>query len=118
MIERHRMIIEGFGCRTRTLTDCSMFMTQLVRRLDTLELGRIQINVVPKTIVNSKGEFAAPGVSVLVEYLESGAGLRTWPEEEFVTLDIFSCKAFDPQSIIVLFKGFFSPEKIRKVYFE
>jgi len=117
MIERHRMVIEGFGCRTRTLTDCSAFMTQLVRRLGTLELGRIQINVVPKTILNSRGKFAVPGISVLVEYLESGAGLRTWPEERFVTLDIFSCKEFDSQSIIVLFKGFFSPEKIRKAVF-
>lgn len=107
MPERHRMIIEGFGCQTKSLTECSSFMTQLVSTLGTLEIARIQVNVIPKKILNSKNHEAALGVTILVEYLESGASLRTWPEEAFASLDIFSCKGFVRQSIINAFEAFF-----------
>ena len=37
------------------------------------------------------------GVSGVVVWLESHASIHTWPEREFLSVDAFSCRAFEPK---------------------
>ncbi|MEM4239436.1 MAG: S-adenosylmethionine decarboxylase [Nitrososphaerota archaeon] len=62
--------------------------------------------------IDGKGGF---GVSCVVIWLESGAQLHTWSEYSLVTLDIYSCKTYDPDVVKRLFDEWFSPEGYIKI---
>lgn len=108
MIKRYRMVIEGFDCRYRNLEDCGIFMSDLVEILQTKKILFGQVEIL-KDMIQGCSDKAKPGISMFVIYLESGSQLHTWPEEEFVALDVFSCKNFRSDDIVFHFKNFFNP---------
>ena len=40
------------------------------------------------------------GVSAITVWLESHASLHSWPNDNYISIDLFSCKTFDYQPII------------------
>ena len=52
------------------------------------------------------------GVAVLAE---SHISIHTWPEINYITLDIFMCGAADPHKAVPVLRDFFEPQKVRIV---
>ena len=70
-----------------------------------------------KKIKTSKYPFV--GYSIVQIITESHISLHTWPEYNYLAIDIFSCKSFDETKIIKKIKNFFKNKgKIRFKKFE
>jgi S-adenosylmethionine decarboxylase proenzyme len=54
-----------------------------------------------ETIVISEvqHQFTPHGITVLAIIADSHIAIHTWPEHQYITIDIFSCKCFIPESI-------------------
>lgn len=55
--------------------------------------------------------FNTGGVSGAVILAESHESIHTWPEERFVSLDIFVCGDCDPYKAVPILKEWFKPSK-------
>jgi S-adenosylmethionine decarboxylase len=109
MIKIQRLIIEGHGCAFRSLNRCADFVTMLIATIKVHELMRQQVEA---TALIPGREL---GVTVSVSFLESHLFMQTWPEENFVDLEISSCKSFDRELIIKAFQRFFEPDFIVEI---
>ena len=48
-----------------------------------------------------------PGVSAVAVIAESHMTIHTWPEHGIITMDMFSCRPFDPVPIVAAFRECF-----------
>ena len=113
MIPKYRMSIDGYGCKnSRSLDGCNQFLTMLV---ETLKINERQRQLVSSPVAQ-QSEDIKPGISAQMIFPESGLQLHTWPVEEEVSLNIFSCLEFDRVLIEKAFRSFFRPEKIEVWY--
>ena len=46
------------------------------------------------------------GVSAITVWLESHASLNSWPDDNYISIDIFSCKLFEYEPIITFTKDY------------
>jgi len=114
-VKRQRLIIEAFDCNSPI--DDVKFVYDLVEEISKAIDMRI---VVPPIIVkipvaNADDSIATNkdyGISGTVVWLESGAQIHTWPEYNFMTLDIFSCKKFDNGAVFDLVKSIVKPSNM------
>ena len=111
---RQRLIIEGTGCKAVvTIQRVYEFFEQLTYELDMRIL-------VPPIVIQVPFPNPAPimatddcGISGQMIWMESGASLHHWENEQFVAVDIFSCKPYSVARAIRLFEIFFRPEEIQ-----
>lgn len=62
-------------------------------------------------LLHSFGEGAGiTGVAILSE---SHISIHTWPEIQYVALDVFMCGTCDPHKAVAVLKDAFNPEKIQ-----
>jgi len=55
--------------------------------------------------------FTGGGVSGAVILAESHESIHTWPEEHFVSLDIFVCGSCDPHMAVPILQKWFKPNR-------
>lgn len=53
-----------------------------------------------------------PGISVVAIIAESHISVHTWPEEGVVTMDMYSCRAFDTDPILVSLRQTFGVTEV------
>ena len=87
------LLLEGYGAPKENLSDVGMISGLLDDFPVKLEMTKI---MPPYVFKYDGGEVKEDwGVSGVVLIAESHIALHTFPEKEFFTLDIFSCKEFD-----------------------
>jgi len=52
------------------------------------------------------------GLECVLIWAESGASVYTWEKEKFFTLDIYTCKKFNPTIVVKFAKEFFAAKQI------
>ncbi len=57
--------------------------------------------------------FSPQGVSGVVVLAESHISIHTWPERQYVALDIFMCGNCNPYNSIDILKSYFNPQSIQ-----
>jgi len=57
--------------------------------------------------------FSPQGVSGVVVLAESHISIHTWPERQYVALDIFMCGNCNPYNAIEILKNYFNPSSIQ-----
>ncbi len=113
-ITRERLIIEGKGCKRLATVDYSYnFLDSLTCVLGMRTLVPPCIVKVPVLCPDAKIATNDYGVSGFIIWIESGAQIHTWPEKEFVSVDLFSCKKFSIEKAIRFFVDWFEPEEYR-----
>jgi len=96
-IYRQRLVIEGKFKTAPKADNLSEFLVNLSEALSmTLLYGPIV-----KRLTD------IPGYEAILIWAESGCQLYTWDEFKFFTLDIYTCKKFDPQQAIKLTENCF-----------
>lgn len=116
-VQRHRMIIEGFGCDIiPTVEYIYNFMESLSKKIDMRILVPPVVVRVPVVSCVDELETNDFGVSAQMIWLESGCQLHTWPKHKFVALDMFSCKDFKREEVIDIFNEWFQPEDIYTLF--
>ncbi len=87
------LLLEGYGSPKEKLSDVGMISELLDIFPQKLEMTKI---MPPYVFKYNGGEVKEDwGISGVVLIAESHIALHTFPEKEFFTLDIFSCKEFD-----------------------
>jgi S-adenosylmethionine decarboxylase len=105
------LILEAYGCSKRQLSDLTLVSEVLEAYPSQLGMTKIM----PPYVFKYSG--AVPddwGVSGIVLIAESHISIHTFPDKEFVTLDIFSCKEFDVDEAIKYFCSVFKPVSYEK----
>lgn len=108
MITLQRLILEGKGCRYKSLSTCDEFLRVMINTLAVTEVMRQQIEV--KSPIAGK-----PGITISIVFLESHLVMHTFPEESLVELNLSSCKSFDRTKLVKVFKYFFEPQSVEEI---
>ncbi len=91
------LMLDGYGCNREKLAD----MELLYNFLDTYPSEMKMTKVIPPYVFSCEGKKPENwGYSGFVIIAESHISIHTFPEKNYLSLDIFSCKAFDIQKAI------------------
>lgn len=112
---RQRSILELSSSRIRNL-GVEVYYEYLMQL--TKELGMhviippVIVKIPVEDAVNPRLAEAEYGISAIMVWLESGVQIHTWPEWDFISIDVYSCKQYDPVTVLDVSNRFFRPEEI------
>jgi S-adenosylmethionine decarboxylase len=86
------LVLEGYGCSKKTLGDVGFLYRTLDEYPDVIGMTKIMPPHIQQYLEKPDKLW---GVSGFVIIAESHIAIHTFPERNFLTLDIFSCKDFD-----------------------
>jgi S-adenosylmethionine decarboxylase len=105
------LILEAYGCPKDKLADLGLVSQALDAYPEQLDMTKIM----PPYVFRYQGTVPDDwGVSGIVLIAESHISIHTFPDKQFVTLDIFSCREFDVDAAVEYFSSVFHPESIDK----
>ena len=104
------LIVDGYGATPEKLQD-----TDLVYRfLDEYPHAIGMTKIVPPQVYTYHGKTPEDwGVSGFVIIAESHISIHTFPDRQYVNIDIFSCKDFDATSSLSIVKRTFSLPEVK-----
>ena len=106
---RH-LIVDGYGVESKKLTD-KKSLTKLLENLP----RKLKMRILRKPVVAaiSSDHYPHTGYSGFVILLESHISFHTWPEENYVALDVYSCRDFDEKKAVQYIKKFFGVKNLK-----
>ena len=105
------LILEAYGCSKEALADLNLISQTLDSYPERLQMTKIM----PPYVFTYHGNVAEDwGVSGVVIIAESHISIHSFPDKQFVTLDIFSCREFDVEKAIEFFCSVFKPSSYEK----
>lgn len=102
------LMVDGYGCDQAGLEDVNLiynFLDEYPARMD-------MTKIMPPYVFRYKG--AVPedwGVSGFVLIAESHISIHTFPEKQYLSIDMFSCKPFDTERAVETLKEYFRIQK-------
>ena len=104
------LVVDGYGATPEKLQD-----TDLVYRfLDEYPHAIGMTKIVPPQVYTYHGKTPEDwGVSGFVIIAESHISIHTFPDRQYVNIDIFSCKDFDATSSLSIVKRTFSLPEVK-----
>ena len=103
------LMLDGYGCDKAKLQDLNL----VYRILDELPTRIGMTKIMPPYVFKYSGVRPEDwGLSGFVLIAESHISIHTFPEKSFVSVDIFSCKAFDSEFAASFFKQAFAMGKL------
>jgi S-adenosylmethionine decarboxylase len=102
------LMLDGYGCAKAKLEDLNL----IYRVLDDLPVRIGMTKIMPPYVFKYSGVKPEDwGLSGFVLIAESHVSIHTFPEKSFVSVDIFSCKAFDADFASTYLKNAFGMAK-------
>ncbi|MGH9197449.1 MAG: adenosylmethionine decarboxylase [Acidimicrobiia bacterium] len=103
------LMLDGYGCDKKKLQDLNL----IYRILDELPSKIGMTKIMPPYVFKYSGLKPEDwGLSGFVLIAESHISIHTFPEKNFVSVDIFSCKTFDLEFAGEYVKAVFGMEKV------
>jgi S-adenosylmethionine decarboxylase len=106
------LIIDGSRCDTKKLADRNLIEQVLNSYPDAIGMTKIGG---PYMFEYQAPDPAYSGVSGLVVIAESHIALHTFPELDYFTMDIFSCKNFDHEKAIAYIRDAFDVKEMDRM---
>jgi|SRR3989344_4697616 len=105
------LTLDGKRCDTEALKDLNLVYNCLNELPSLLGMEKMTLPYV----VPWKDKFGVtPGVSGFVMIAESHISIHTFPDQDYVFIDIFSCKPFDIEKAIRYFADLFGIKEIKQ----
>ncbi len=105
------LIVDAYGIDEKKLRD----RQALIKLLSYLP-KRLKMTIIRKPLVfkisSTSPKHPDWGLSGFVILLESHISFHTWPVENFVAMDIYSCKDFDHKDTVKYLKNYWCPKKM------
>ena len=102
------LMLDGYGCDKAKLTDLNL----IYRILEELPARIGMTKIMPPYVLKYSGLKPEDwGLSGFVLIAESHISIHTFPDKNYVSVDIFSCKAFDTEKAIAYISGKFKAKK-------
>jgi S-adenosylmethionine decarboxylase len=103
------LMLDGYGCEKTRLQDLNL----VYRILDELPTRIGMTKIMPPYVFKYSGLRPEDwGLSGFVLIAESHISIHTFPEKNFVSVDIFSCKAFDSEFAAAYLEEAFEMAKV------
>ncbi len=103
------LMMDGYGCDQSILMDLDRIYDFLSRYPGEINMTKIM----PPYVFKYSGLVPEDwGISGFVLIAESHISVHTFPEKLYLSLDIFSCKAFDTDAAIAHIKKIFDIKKV------
>ncbi len=102
------LIVDGYGCERAGLEDISLIYDFLEQYPTQMEMTKIM----PPYVFRYNG--AVPedwGISGFVLIAESHISIHTFPDKQYLSIDMFSCKPFDTDKALETIKRYFKVQK-------
>ena len=90
--------IDASGCNKRKLASVTLVYDILNRLPDKIGMTKMTLPYVVKWL--DKFAQGTEGISGFVMIAESHISIHTFPDQDYVFMDIFSCKSFDAEKAI------------------
>ena len=105
------LTLDGYGCSYKRLTNLDLIYEFLETCPDLIQMTKIM----PPYVFKYNGKVPEDwGISGFVLIAESHISLHTFPEREYLSLDIFSCKEFDYDQAVKYVTKFFKIPRYEK----
>ncbi len=102
------LMVDGYGCERSKLEDINLiynFLDESPARMD-------MTKIMPPYVFRYNGVTPEDwGISGFVLIAESHISVHTFPDKQYLSLDMFSCKPFDTQMAVETVKKYFSMQK-------
>lgn len=111
-IYRQRLLIEGLYEIDVQVDTVHEFFAALLTGLG--------VNAAGEAIVNSslgQGKPENQGIEAFMPLIESGVALYTWQSSRFISLIIYTCKAFDDERALAIVADFFQLSQVESKTF-
>lgn len=109
----YQLIVDCFGCDFESCTDLDRgyeFLDQICIHLDMTKQTQPYIFKTCDLAFPGK-----PGYSGWVPIIESGIQIHTSAHKGFISIDVYSCKPFDPQDVIDFTRNWFPCDRVDSV---
>lgn len=110
----YQLILDCFGCAEEQCGNLHDGYDFLDKVCDFLGMTKQTQPYIFKTC--EKAFPGRPGYSGWVPIIESGIQVHTSAKNRFVSIDVYSCKTFDPEQVEAFVKQWFRPEIIDRQY--
>ena len=104
--------IDASGCNKRKLASVTLVYDILNKFPDKIGMTKMTLPYVVKWL--DKFAQGTEGISGFVMIAESHISIHTFPDQDYVFMDIFSCKSFDAEKAIRYLVGAFDATKYDK----
>lgn len=102
------LMVDGYGCNRSALEDINLIYKFLDEYPEQMDMTKIM----PPYVFRYNGSVPEDwGVSGFVLIAESHISLHTFPEKQYLSLDMFSCKPFDTEQAVEFIKKYFHIQK-------
>ena len=102
------LMVDGYGCDRAALEDMSLIFNFLDHYPTEMNMTKIM----PPYVFRYNGSVPEDwGISGFVLIAESHISVHTFPEKQYLSLDMFSCKPFDTQQAVLTIKDYFNIQK-------
>jgi len=105
------LTIDASQCNRKKLVDQSLVYDILDKLPEKLGMTKM---ILPHVVKWMDSGATIPGLSGFVMIAESHVSIHTFPEKDYVFMDIFSCKNFDVDKATELLTGVFGAKKHNK----
>ena len=104
------LIIDAYGIEASKLKNYKS-----IKRLLNFLPGYMGMNVLRRAALHKVQSPGYPewGLSGFVMLLESHISCHTWPEEGYVSMDVYSCKDFDHPRVLSYLKDYWGTRKMK-----
>ena len=104
--------IDASGCNKRKLSSVTLVYDILNKLPDRIGMTKMTLPYVVKWL--DKFSHGAEGISGFVMIAESHISVHTFPDQDYVFMDVFSCKEFDAELVIKHLTEAFEATKYKK----
>lgn len=94
------LMLDGYGADPVKLNDLSLLFETLNELPSKIGMNKIGF---PHLAQFKEDEIA--GISGIIMIVESHISIHTYPNKEYFSMDVYSCKQFDHQKVIELIQG-------------
>lgn len=102
------LMMDGYGCNRSALQDINLIYDFLDDYPDKMDMTKIM----PPYVFRYNGSVPEDwGISGFVLIAESHISVHTFPDKQYLSLDMFSCKPFDTQRAVDFVKKHFEIQK-------
>ncbi|MDP3765347.1 MAG: adenosylmethionine decarboxylase [Nanoarchaeota archaeon] len=104
--------LDASECNKRKLSSVTLVYDILNKLPDKIGMTKMTLPYVVKWL--DKFSHSSEGVSGFVMIAESHISIHTFPDQDYVFMDIFSCREFDAENAVKYLIGAFEAKKCEK----
>ncbi|MBW2993654.1 adenosylmethionine decarboxylase, partial [Candidatus Woesearchaeota archaeon] len=111
----NHLIIDAYECDKDRLNDIEFIKTILNELPDIIKVKKLSE---PTVISHTAENPEESGITGYVIIAESHISIHTYPEKSYFSFDVFSCREFDTEKILIYLKQKLNPEKFETHLFK